>query len=84
VAANDDDGPTRQSRVEFDMQEGLEYRIAVDGFRYTISSVLKSHQPGRRPRELFRPATGDVVLNWIANDDFATRYPLQGASGRIA
>lgn len=51
VAANDDYGETRLSRVEFDANNGTIYKIAVDGWRGNSGSIVLNWQLNPVPDE---------------------------------
>jgi hypothetical protein len=72
VASNDDHGSVNTSRVRFEVTEGVEYHIAVDGFNdgSTVEAGRISLQLTLRSGPIVRPL----------NDNFTNRHRLAGAS----
>jgi hypothetical protein len=75
VASNDDHGALKTSRVRFQVAQGIEYQIAVDGFNdgSTVESGSISLRLAFKVGPIVRPA----------NDDFTERLTVVGGSVEV-
>ena len=87
IVAGDDDIPNKQSRVAFNAVEGVEYFIAVDGFRGAWGNVVLNwiqHNPQQTvTKSVVSDYSGNGRSDFVVYDNQLGRWFSKGVNGPI-